>query len=134
VKLQTLQPRVARVNTLRVQPLSTMTQRMTGRRLQERNRNWLTAHPLCVHCKAKGIVRSAREVDHIVPLHQGGRDDETNLQGLCVECHKAKSAQEAADRQGGGSTLASRGSESALAATRGFFPSFKQDSNGGRQG
>lgn len=32
------------------------------------------------------------EVDHVIPLHKGGPDDDTNLQGLCGGCHKAKTA------------------------------------------
>jgi 5-methylcytosine-specific restriction protein A len=35
-------------------------------------------------------VELARELDHIVPLFKGGTDDEDNLQGLCIECHKKK--------------------------------------------
>jgi 5-methylcytosine-specific restriction endonuclease McrA len=30
------------------------------------------------------------ELDHIEPLHAGGLDIPTNRQGLCEECHKAK--------------------------------------------
>ena len=34
------------------------------------------------------------EVDHIIPLAQGGRDDPDNLQTLCRSCHMEKTAQE----------------------------------------
>lgn len=32
--------------------------------------------------------------DHVVPLEEGGTDDEVNLQTLCQECAKAKTAAE----------------------------------------
>lgn len=42
-------------------------------------------------CKAKGRVTPATEVDHIVPLRQGGaRLDRSNLQSLCRPCHAQK--------------------------------------------
>ena len=34
------------------------------------------------------------EVDHVVPLFDGGSNDYTNLQALCVKCHKTKSMHE----------------------------------------
>jgi 5-methylcytosine-specific restriction endonuclease McrA len=45
-------------------------------------------------CLAKGRVTPATERDHIVPLSQGGTDTDDNVQGLCHECHKAKSQKE----------------------------------------
>jgi 5-methylcytosine-specific restriction protein A len=37
----------------------------------------------------------ATQVDHIVPLSQGGTDVSENLQSICDDCHDAKSAREA---------------------------------------
>ncbi|CEI54487.1 hypothetical protein [Acinetobacter bereziniae] len=34
------------------------------------------------------------ELDHIVNIAQGGTEDESNLQSLCVECHKVKTQNE----------------------------------------
>jgi len=51
-------------------------------------------------CQACGTVTLDLEVDHIVNIAQGGNDDDSNLQALCVPCHQAKTATEAA--QGGG--------------------------------
>ena len=34
------------------------------------------------------------EVDHIIPLAQGGREHTSNLQTLCRECHIRKTARE----------------------------------------
>jgi 5-methylcytosine-specific restriction protein A len=52
--------------------------------------------PLCRTCKAAGRVTLATEVDHIIPLFKGGPDTEDNLQPLCFECHKIKTATESA--------------------------------------
>ena len=34
------------------------------------------------------------EIDHIVPLASGGTNDDSNLQLLCVDCHKEKTTLE----------------------------------------
>ncbi|MDM7498745.1 HNH endonuclease, partial [Escherichia coli] len=36
----------------------------------------------------------ARTVDHIIPKAHGGTDDDSNLESLCLECHRAKTARE----------------------------------------
>ena len=51
--------------------------------------------PLCRLCKAQGIVRIATERDHVIPLSEGGRDDQTNEQPLCVDHHREKTLAEA---------------------------------------
>jgi len=38
--------------------------------------------------------RSLWELDHVVPLIDGGSHEPSNLQTLCVPCHRAKSAEE----------------------------------------
>lgn len=50
----------------------------------------------CEECTRLGRLLPADEVDHIVPLSQGGTDDDDNLQAINRECHKAKTAREAA--------------------------------------
>ena len=42
--------------------------------------------------------QSLWELDHVVPLIDGGSWDRSNLQTLCVPCHRAKTAVEARDR------------------------------------
>ncbi len=39
-------------------------------------------------------ARPSTEVDHILPLAQGGTHDRSNLQGLCHSCHSSKTALE----------------------------------------
>ena len=88
--------------------------REVRRRLRKRDRG------LCASCgldtlalkkslKGRGMARALRErgfvprrslweVDHIVPLVDGGGHDMTNLQSLCTPCHKRKTAAEATAR------------------------------------
>lgn len=81
-------------------PAPCAAQRLRGRALQERNLRILLRDPLCLSCLAvkPSIITVAVEVDHIVPLHRGGSDSDINLQGLCIACHRSKSAKEAMDR------------------------------------
>ena len=53
-------------------------------------------NPLCVECKAKGIIRAAAVTDHIKPtrLFPELAYDWNNLQSLCTQCHNSKSASE----------------------------------------
>jgi 5-methylcytosine-specific restriction endonuclease McrA len=44
--------------------------------------------------------RSLWELDHVVPLIDGGGHDASNLQTLCVPCHRAKSGDEQRERAG----------------------------------
>ncbi len=44
----------------------------------------------CDECLRTSRVRSASEVDHIIPKAKGGTDDMDNLQAIHPECHKAK--------------------------------------------
>lgn len=39
------------------------------------------------------------ECDHIVPLQQGGEDNATNTQTLCITCHRLKTNLENKERQ-----------------------------------
>lgn len=74
----------------------TPTKRITGRRLQAMRAALFSRDPLCAECKRQGLVTPATQRDHIVPLAEGGPDDETNEQGLCDDCHEVKSQAEAA--------------------------------------
>jgi 5-methylcytosine-specific restriction protein A len=69
--------------------------RITGRRLQAMRAALFTRAPLCAECQRQNRIALATQRDHIIPLAEGGLDDETNEQGLCDECHDAKSKREA---------------------------------------
>lgn len=45
-------------------------------------------------CQCCSRVTTELELDHIINVAQGGTDDESNLQSLCVECHKKKTQKE----------------------------------------
>jgi 5-methylcytosine-specific restriction protein A len=72
----------------------TATKRVTGRKLQAMRADLFSRNPLCVECEKQGRVRLATQRDHIVPLAEGGLDDDSNVQGLCIECHDEKSLAE----------------------------------------
>lgn len=104
---QTPQQRKAQADRRRV---SSDTTRIYGRARQERNRMVLTEEPICRHCGRAASV----EVDHIIPLSEGGAEDRSNLQGLCRDCHGAKTAAERA--RGRGVTLGLRARTASRAA------------------
>ena len=48
----------------------------------------LALEPLCRLCQESGLLTAARDVDHIVPIADGGAfDDPANFRSLCHECH-----------------------------------------------
>jgi len=50
---------------------------------------------LCQPCNRKGKLSLAKEVDHIVPVAEGGTDEDRNLEAICKPCHHAKTQAEA---------------------------------------
>lgn len=99
-KLQTLKSivKTARINTGSTIP---QRERLRGRkgvsarvRILDRDK---------YKCRSCGRVTTELEVDHIVPLHLGGGDNDENKQVLCLSCHEVKTTGEAADRGQGGS-------------------------------
>ncbi|MFV5212707.1 HNH endonuclease [Azonexus caeni] len=68
--------------------------RITGRRLQKLRDQLFADDPLCAECRRHGMITPATQRDHIIPLSEGGTDDISNIQGLCHDCHKAKTERE----------------------------------------
>ncbi|MFU8927546.1 HNH endonuclease [Acinetobacter puyangensis] len=89
-RLQTLKPRL---HVVKPRPVKTNWGSGRGgrpwRRLKDKIH--LRDNYTCLEC---GVVTRALELDHIVNIAQGGTDDESNLQSLCVECHKKKTQNE----------------------------------------
>jgi len=56
---------------------------------------YLSKNPLCKHCELKGIITSATEAHHKIPLSTYDDIEKklkigfdiTNLEGLCKKCH-----------------------------------------------
>lgn len=76
--------------------------RLRGRHLLRQRERVRMVRPLCPHCEAEGLVRLGEELDHIVPLHTAKRNParfaellkDDNVQLLCVEHHRAKTAKD----------------------------------------
>jgi len=49
---------------------------------------------LCQICLSKGKYVMASEIDHIIPIANGGTNDPTNLRALCKSCHSRKTIKE----------------------------------------
>ena len=90
-RIDSLKPRIAPLDTR--QGSSAAVERIRGYELTViRERILLRDGYACRRC---GRV-SATElvVDHIVPLHLGGAESDSNRQALCNACHQAKGKQE----------------------------------------
>ena len=112
MKLQRLPNRLAAIATTRLPTLQTKagsTKRIAGstwmatrRRIMQRDK---------FTCACCGAIRMDHECDHVVPLEQGGSNDDENLQLLCAwvdehgvkrGCHAEKTREEAQKRAGRG--------------------------------
>lgn len=103
MSLSTLKPRIKAINTHNVP----MLEAKAGTTPRIRGRKWVkTRQRIAVEqqftCQGCGCVWLpwCDQVDHDVPLEQGGSNDDGNLNLLCDECHKRKTADEAASRAG----------------------------------
>lgn len=72
------------------------TKRIRGRRLQAMRAALFARAPWCVLCTLHDRQTRATIRDHVVPLAEGGPDDETNEQGLCLDCSDRKTEEETA--------------------------------------
>lgn len=74
----------------------TSSQRGYGDRWKKARATYLRSHPLCVTCKAAGLLEPATVVDHKIP-HKGDQElfwNQENWQVLCKPCHDRKTAAE----------------------------------------
>lgn len=95
--LPTLNPKLGKVGQPTISP---MVKRDRGRPwMMKRARVLERDGYLCQECVKQGRVTLAKEVDHIVPLGNGGNDNEENLQSLCCACHAAKTKAENLERR-----------------------------------
>jgi 5-methylcytosine-specific restriction enzyme A len=68
--------------------------RIRGRALQRRRAELFARQHWCVHCLAQGKQVFATIRDHIIPLAEGGTEDVSNEQALCLDCSDVKTAEE----------------------------------------
>jgi 5-methylcytosine-specific restriction protein A len=69
--------------------------RIRGRALQVKRKRLFELEPLCRHCmELADRVEPAVIRDHIIPLAEGGTEDDTNIQPLCQACSDRKTAEE----------------------------------------
>jgi 5-methylcytosine-specific restriction protein A len=102
IKMKMLKPRIAMLKSGPA-PLTTRTVRITGNTRQAINRRIMMRDNglcQCTECKAAGRVRIAHEVDHVVPLWEGGAESDANRQAVNVDCHAIKTAAENKRRAG----------------------------------
>ena len=59
-----------------------------GRAWRQIRKRYATAHPLCEMCLKEGRLTPVEEVHHIIPLADGGTNEESNLMSLCRSCHE----------------------------------------------
>lgn len=100
-KLKALAPRLALVPSRLAPPPVNDHSRIRGRALQRIRTQHRYAQPLCVRCLERGIVRAWTQLDHVTALVNGGEessDPMRNRQGLCDECHDAKTRDDLASR------------------------------------
>ena len=76
------------------------TARLNGHQNTLARKRLFARHPLCVMCEAEGRTSAAVIRDHIVPLAEGGTEDDANCQGLCQAHHDAKTHEESMRGQG----------------------------------
>ena len=69
--------------------------RIRGGKLQKLRAALFDRSPLCVLCARIGRTTIATVRDHIVPLAEGGTEDEHNTQAVCWNCNEVKRQQEA---------------------------------------
>ncbi|MEO8466257.1 MAG: HNH endonuclease signature motif containing protein [Gammaproteobacteria bacterium] len=108
MKLQTLKPRLAMLNTAVVATLgrragddaSSDRKRFYDSALWQRTRDAkLKRDPLCQYCALTGVVSQATVVDHYVPLIRGGHPTaDDNLVSADESCHNRKTQCEVNDQ------------------------------------
>lgn len=104
--IKMLQPRL---QTLKTTSLVKVLDTKAGATERIRGRLWMTMRREVLirdkyACQCCGIVRMDNEVDHTIPLEQGGSNDISNMNTLCggpEGCHTRKTKAEATARAGG---------------------------------
>ena len=98
MKLKTLKssiPTLDKTSAVSKAPAVANKRQLVGRiRDRKRHELWLGSGGKCQTCERAVFGKGEIHLDHIVPLSQGGTDDDNNLQILCVSCHEDKTKEE----------------------------------------
>lgn len=73
-------------------------QLLNSKRWKQLRMSYLQQHPLCERCKAEGLIRSAIDVHHVIPVELAhtiqemealcfNEAPEQRLEALCIPCH-----------------------------------------------
>src|SRR5262245_28930556 len=96
--VKSIKPRVGTLTLSRASKLRAGTDaiRIRGSRLMAIRAEQLKREPLCRPCSKEEPPRYVQgvEVDHVIPLWEGGLDIQSNRQTICLRCHAAKTAEE----------------------------------------
>lgn len=99
--MKTLKPTIRTIDT-RIAKVGSGTKRLTGNSRYAAVKKFTRENArLCAECTRRGLVGFGDDLDHIVPLWQGGAESDLNRQWLCRAHHKEKTALEAALRSSG---------------------------------
>jgi 5-methylcytosine-specific restriction endonuclease McrA len=100
--MKTLKPSIKTINTSLVRA-GGKTERITGNSRIAIVRKFERNNPrLCATCARLGLVAYGDELEHIVPLWQGGAESDLNREWICKPHHQIKTAAEAKLRASGG--------------------------------
>ena len=109
--MRTLKPAIAALTSTNSRHIGRTRRTIVGSTLTKLRLSLWTKSPLCACCGRFIDYPAGFELDHIVPLANGGTDRVDNMQLLCVwydvdgskrGCHIDKTAAEAANGWGGG--------------------------------
>lgn len=98
-RTKALPPRAKPMKQERARTIITSDRRITGQALQRLRLEMWSQDPWCKGCGRITAYPYGFNIDHIVPLEQGGEDAEHNRQLLCIECHDLKTKHEAKQRK-----------------------------------
>ncbi len=96
-KLNTI-PKRLQVAQINRNTMTTATDRIRGYTLKKIN-DRIALRDLYT-CRMCGVETMEYEIDHIIPLHLGGKEIDDNRQLLCIPCHKVKTEGEEQARRG----------------------------------